>query len=436
VTELVPDVIRQDDREGTLYYLACYMRAYGVRIDGYGPFHDPENLLDVLRTVNDRHCRPCLPHKAVADIAYAVSGEPEEAGTEPYSYIDFDASTEHYLANPVPEVIEAPRVSQPSAFGMTAADFAACVPEEIDWLWGGYIAAGDFVELDGAPKRSGKSTLVWHLLKAREDGGEFLGQAVKTGKTVVLSEMSGFTLREQLRGAGLLGSTNVHIAEYPAHHDKSWPEACALALAKCQEVGADLLVIDTADKWAKMRGDQTWSRGEWLERIEHLQPVKDAGIATLLLHHTRKSGGEVGESGSGSNAFAGAMDTILQLRRSDQDERHRKLEAIGRYGDMTPESVTIALMPDGYKLLGEGPRAISDAIEARIMATMADGAEWTVGALVAAIEGAKRQQIDIGIASLWQNQRVVRTAEAGRDEHGLKTAARYQRASFHVYSES
>jgi hypothetical protein len=48
-----------------------------------------------------------------------------------------------------------------------------------------------------------------------------------------------------------------------------------------------------------------------------------AGLAVLMLRHERKGGGEVGESGRGSSAFAGAVDVILQLKRPEGNTRRR-----------------------------------------------------------------------------------------------------------------
>lgn len=61
-------------------------------------------------------------------------------------------------------------------------------------------------------------------------------------------------------------------------------------------------------------------------------------MAILLLAHERKGGGEIGESGRGSSAFAGAVDTILQLQREkgQGSPERRVLKAMSRLDGVPP----------------------------------------------------------------------------------------------------
>lgn len=119
-----------------------------------------------------------------------------------------------------------------------------------------------------------------------------------------------------------------------------------------------LLVIDTLPKWAKIRENQGNSEGEWLERMQALESLHGSGTAVIALCHDRKSGGAVAESGAGSTARVGAMDTALRLSRIDggDNSRNRKLEALGRHPD-SPEQQIISLTGSGY-VTGGVPRVM------------------------------------------------------------------------------
>ncbi len=282
-----------------------------------------------------------------------------------------------------------PAAPKPKPFGVPVREWAAQAPEAVEWVWQQYIARGDLVELDGAAKRSGKSTLIWHLVKAMETGADYLGWATARGHVVVLSEMAGSSLREQLEAAGILGAENLTLVLYNEWSSEPWEDIAARAIAKCQEVDAALLVIDTLPKWAKIRGDQGNSEGAWLERMQELEPLHGSQTAVALLCHDRKSGGAVAESGAGSTARVGAMDTVLRLSRIDggDNSRNRKLEALGQHTD-TPEQQVISLTPNGYVTLGSEPAAVKQWLGNEIREVMANGEPWTFPELKKATDGA------------------------------------------------
>src|SRR5262245_54276890 len=58
-----------------------------------------------------------------------------------------------------------------------------------DWLWQGYLAAGNLTLLTSQWK-VGKTTLLAMLLDRMKAGGELAGLPVKAGRAVVLSEES------------------------------------------------------------------------------------------------------------------------------------------------------------------------------------------------------------------------------------------------------
>src|SRR5438270_4981386 len=59
--------------------------------------------------------------------------------------------------------------------------------EPVPWIWDGLIAE-DAVTLLSAPEKTGKTTLLSLLLDRRRQGGQFLGRAVRPGRTILCSE--------------------------------------------------------------------------------------------------------------------------------------------------------------------------------------------------------------------------------------------------------
>ena len=97
------------------------------------------------------------------------------------------------------------------------------------------------------------------------------------------------------------------------------------------------------------------------------------GLAVLTLHHERKSGGEVGGSGRGSSAFAGAVDIVLSLRRGEGATRPtiRHLHGLSRF-DATPPRLVVELTAAGYVAHGTEPAVARVEAQDAILAALPD----------------------------------------------------------------
>jgi hypothetical protein len=170
---------------------------------------------------------------------------------------------------------------------------------------------------------------------------------------VYLTEQSDSSFRQALARAGLLNHDDLHILSWHKTLGLAWAEIVAQAVAKCADVGAKLMVIDTLPQFAYIRGDGENNAGEALAALQPLQAAATTGLAVAVLRHERKSGGDVGDSARGSSAFTGAVDIVLSLRRAEGASRPtiRHLHALSRF-DETPDLVVIELTPDGYVALG------------------------------------------------------------------------------------
>src|SRR5262249_33642155 len=134
---------------------------------------------------------------------------------------------------------------------------------------------------------------------------------------------------------------------------KAWPEIVEGVAVRAQKIGAVAVFVDTLTQFAGIRGDAENSSGEAQAAMEPLQLLTAASLGVLSLRHERKAGGEVGDSGRGSSAFAGAADIVLSMRRLEGNGRPnaRIIQALSRF-DETPDSLVIELREGGYRVIG------------------------------------------------------------------------------------
>jgi hypothetical protein len=255
---------------------------------------------------------------------------------------------------------------------MTAREFAAQTPAATEWVIEPFVPLGGVTKIDGAPKRSGKTTLICHMVAATLTGSPFLGKPTRKGAVVMLSEQGGSSLREAFALAGLLEADDFYLTTIGRTARHEWPDVVAEAVAFAVSKGAVLLIVDTLTAVARVRGDDENSSGRALEVIEPLLVAADEHkIGIIGAFHDRKSGGEVGESGRGSSAYAGAVDVIVQVTKPGGNFKAtiRKLAAESRYG-ATPDELFIELTDAGYVSLGTAGDVARVAVTAALAETL------------------------------------------------------------------
>ena len=143
----------------------------------------------------------------------------------------------------------------------------------------------------------------------------------------------------------------------------------AEAVRECKRVGAKLLVVDTLPQFAGLKGDSENNSGDALAAMGPLLKAAAEGIGIVLIRHERKSGGDVGDSGRGSSAFAGAVDIVLSLRRPEGNAKKtlRILYALSRFSE-TPAELLTELTDAGYISLGDPHDAAVKAAKDSILA--------------------------------------------------------------------
>jgi len=258
-----------------------------------------------------------------------------------------------------------------------------------EWIVPGIVAAGTTSLLFGKVKQAGKTTFALEAAAAITSGRSFLGIPTRQTDVVYLSEQGPGSFREAIQRAGLQASDSLHIVFSHRVHHLPWPLIVEKSIRHCKQHDARLLVVDTISQFSGIEGDDENNAGAAMAAMKPLSlAAADGGIGILILAHERKSGGELGDSGRGSSAFAGAADHLLSLRRPDGNTRPtlRTLRGLGRTDGLV-DRLTVELTSDGYKshgsvtevalveagaaILANLPRTASDALPlARIVGTI------------------------------------------------------------------
>lgn len=233
----------------------------------------------------------------------------------------------------------------------SGVDLAASPAPPTEWIAGRLFPRGGLVQLTGATKGGGKTTLLCHALGAIVRGLDFLGEPTMQTGAVYLTEQARSTFEpEYLTPAGLLipgAAERIRVLYGYEASGYGWEAVVAAAVETCRRAGAGLLAVDTFGYWSGIEDENDSAR---MQRA--LRPLQDAaasGLCVVAVHHDRKGGGETWEAGRGSSAFAGAVDVIVNVRRPQggQSDTVRELRCEGRYGELF-DSLMIELTPEGY----------------------------------------------------------------------------------------
>lgn len=253
-------------------------------------------------------------------------------------------------ARPVVPVATLPRqVETAPLLVRTPAEIAALTPEKPQFI-APYVASGSLLEITGYAKK-GKTSLLAYIVGCIVHGVECLDQpTVETG-VFWLTEERLPTFRATLNRSGLLAAPRLHVvSKWDVPASTSWPAVIAAAIPLCHSLSCGVLVVDTLPAWAGLTGDKENNAGDALAAVEPLQRAAAAGVAVIIVRHDRKGGGAVGESGRGSSAFAGAMDTLLSLtlQEGQGHPTQRVLKAVSRFDEVPPSLLVERAEPNAY----------------------------------------------------------------------------------------
>jgi hypothetical protein len=291
------------------------------------------------------------------------------------------------------------------------AEIFADIPEEPEWVVPGFVAPQTETLLYGPPK-VGKSTLLFRLLAALETGGTVFGLDVRKVSYALLSEENAWTLQEKAFDFGLRGRGG-EASLYQEARGLTWVEVIQETVARCTDKGHELLIVDTFSRWAGLGGESENHAGSIEEAWRPLAAAKDAGLATVVLHHTRKSGGKHGEGIRGSNAIAALPDILLELARTGgEDATARVLNADSRYRS-TPDVLGLTYTGSDYEVTTD-MSALRGGTAAKVLELLAAG-PMTKAELAEAI-GITVNALDVHLKRHIEADRVFHTGAGNRQE--------------------
>jgi len=223
--------------------------------------------------------------------------------------------------------------------------------DDQSWVWHGYLASGHLTLLTGLWK-AGKTTLICHLLKTMEFGGDLAGR-VRPGNVLVFSEESDGMWRQRRQSLGL--GDHIHLITRPflgrpSAHD--WNAFTAYYASIVKRDRHQLVIIDTFASLSPCDNENDAAKMQ--SALLPLHRFTESGAAVLLLHHPRKGDGAEFQASRGSGALPGFVDIIMEFRRlnpEQADDRRRVIRAIGRF-DQTPPEMVIELTDYGFITAG------------------------------------------------------------------------------------
>lgn len=215
-------------------------------------------------------------------------------------------------------------------------------PPEAAWLWKGYLARGGITLLTALWK-AGKTTLLVHLLRLMEEGGEFCGQTVTPGRVLYVTEEHEGRWAARRDKHAIKDHVEFLVRPFPGKpRAERWMEFLGFMRGIIVQRNYDLLIFDTVANLWPVRDENDASGVQSALMPLHTVLKKEA---LLLVHHNRKGDGEEATASRGSGALTAFVDTIMELRRYSPEDRADRRRVITSYGrdEETPEEVVVEL---------------------------------------------------------------------------------------------
>ena len=248
------------------------------------------------------------------------------------------------------------------------AAIEAEVDPAADWL-ADRLLPTDGISLLVAPPKLGKSTAARCLAAAVAGGdSQWLGRPLSRHGPVVhlaLEERPRTVLGHYSRLDADPARIHLLAGEPPPAGERISRLAAAV-----KDLEPVLVIIDPLQRWTRISDGNAYS-----ETTEALTPLIDLarnGTHVMLIHHSRKSGGQHGEEALGSTAFAGSVDTILSMKRNGAA---RTIQAEGRDGAGMDETV-LRLGSEGWiTAAGTAAEASRSEKEGRVRGWLSEQAQ-------------------------------------------------------------
>ena len=208
-------------------------------------------------------------------------------------------------------------------------DLAASPAKPAEVL-GGLAWSGRLSILSGPPK-AGKSTLLAQAIGCRLGGEAFCAETIRpSGPVAIVTEEPLELLGQRLHVYGVRSSHRgaVFVAS-PAHGVDRLLEALARS-------APEVVIVDSFTPWAVAAGSESMSDPAGMRRVmDALRAVADHGPGVLVVHHARRSDGELADS----RDLAASVDMVIGFDPVDQQGERclprssntRRLSYLGRW---------------------------------------------------------------------------------------------------------
>lgn len=277
--------------------------------------------------------------------------------------------------------------SDTSGFDIVSVGALLDEPEDAaDWLVDDLMPWAGLVFVAGKPK-GGKSTLVRNLAVAVARGDEFLGRDCCQGRVIYLGlEEKRSEVRRHFRQLGATSEdpVYVHVATAPK-------DALAALVRLVRELKPVLVIIDPLLRFTRVRDEKAYAElSNALEGV--MQAAREHNCCIVATHHSPKAqGGEAIDSLLGSTALSGAPDTVMVVRRREQE---RTVETVQRYGnDMERTVLTLDADTGLVRLAGAAAETHRAQTRDKILKALVGGSDRTTDELRVQISAAKQAVI-------------------------------------------
>jgi AAA domain/Bifunctional DNA primase/polymerase, N-terminal len=246
--------------------------------------------------------------------------------------------------------------------------YRASVPSVVPWAARPLVYYGGVTLVAGPPK-GGKSTIVSNLERCRETRDLFLGAwHVATGPTLLVTEESGVAVIYKTHGLSKLDVLDRRAA---VRAGLTFGGVLALIAEWSAANPRGLVVIDTLAIWAGIEDENDAS--EATRRIAEVMVLAaTTNLAVILVHHTRKGGGEHGEGIRGSSALFATVDIAAELNYVAKGSDRRHLDVFGRVIEPVRFLLDFDRATKRYYLV-DTETAAEDEAEADIVGIPSDG---------------------------------------------------------------
>lgn len=225
------------------------------------------------------------------------------------------------------------------------------------WVWDGLLGPGQ-ITLFTSMWKTGKTTLLAHLLAQRKNGGVLAGRAVAPGASAIISEETPTVWQERNGQLGFGPSNFFYCRPFVGRPSpEQWQELLDELQTLQAERGLDLVMIDPLAFFLPAR-EENHAR-LLLEALLPLRRLAESGVAVLLVHHPRKAAAPEGMASRGSGVLPAFVEILVEMyayKANDVSDRRRRLVAFSR-DPATPRSLLIELNAEGtgYTAAEEDP---------------------------------------------------------------------------------